>query len=300
MNRNQTPLIAFHPSFSSFRSARLHVVLIFLALSVWAFTAPGPSQAEEQVVRIRIVNRNVEEILPLVRPLVSPAGFISADARSNSLIVIDETPSIRRIESLVQELDQPVPQLKIVVRFENQADAERLSAEANARVEAGKTNVTIGSREEEGADVQLDAGQNRTQRASEATIIVRSGSSAYIASGYDLPYPERWRDLAHRTGHAPTTTVFRSVETGYDVRPVLMGKMVQIDITPRLGYQDDRARRHQIRFAEATTQIMAPLGQWVVFGASANQRSELNARIMSAGRYSTAENLTMRLKVTLD
>jgi len=278
----------------------LYRVLFCLAVALWSFLSPGSACAEEQVVRIRIVNRTAEEILPLVSPMISPQGFISADARSNSLIVIDQTASIRRVLNLVQQLDQPVAQLKIVVRFENQADAERLAAEANARIEAGKTDVTIGSREDEGLDVQVDAGQTRQQRGIESTIIVRSGSRAYIASGYDLPHPERWQDLAHRSGHATAATEFRSVETGYEVHPVLMGKMVQIDITPRLSYMDGRARSGQIRFSEATTQIMAPLGQWVVFGASANQRSELNTRILSAGRYHTSENLTMRIKVTLE
>ena len=276
------------------------VLLCLAVVAMCACLVPESAVAEEQVVRIRIVNRNAEEILPLVSPMISPQGFISADARSNSLIVIDQTASIRRILNLVQELDQPVAQLKIVVRFENQADAERLAAEANARIEAGKADVTIGSREDEGLDVRTDAGQTRQQRGSEATIIVRSGSLAYIASGYDLPYPERWQDLAHRTGHAATTTVFRKVETGYEVHPVLMGKMVQIDITPRLSYMDGRARHGQIRFSEATTQIMAPLGQWVVFGTSADQRSELNTRILSAGRYRSSENLTMRIRVTLE
>lgn len=270
----------------------------FLVWAVWGQLAT----AQETVEQIRLRNRHVSEILPAARPLVSPNGFISADQRSNSLIVVDNPAAIARIRKLVHKLDQAVPRLKIIVRYENANAAEEREARAAAAVETDRTRVAIGDDrgKEEGLDAEISEGRRQGQRQSEYMIRVRSGSTAYIEAGYDVPQRERWQDLSRRYGHIPERVVFRRVASGYDIRPVLLDDQVRIEILPRISYFDDRGRNQKIHFTQAATTIFAPLGEWVDIGGVMGGKREVNRQILADSQHAAGKDLTMRLKVTID
>ncbi len=277
---------------------RLPLLIGFLVWAVFSHQAT----AQETVAQIRLHNRHVSEVLPAARPLVSPNGFISADRRSNSLIVVDNPAAIARIRNLVQKLDQAVPRLKIRVRYENATSAEDRENRAAAAVETGRTRVAVGDDDgkAEGFDTEIAEGRRQGQRQSEYVIRVRSGSTAYIEAGYDVPQRERWRDLSRRYGHIPETVVFRRVASGYDIRPVLLDDQVRIEILPRISYWDDRGRDRKIHFAQAATIIFAPLGEWVDIGGVMGGKREVNRQILADSQHATGKRLTMRLKVTID
>jgi type II secretory pathway component GspD/PulD (secretin) len=277
------------------------VLLAIAALVAWA-AHPPDLRAQEKVVQIRLSHRHVSEILPLTKPLVSPGGFISADQRTNSLIIIDNPTVIARIRHLVQELDQAVPLLKIRVRYENTEVETQHDASASAQVESGNTTVAVGKqpRAEEGVEAELNAGRGKIQRQSEYVIRVRSGSTAYIETGYDVPHRERWQALSHRYGYVPETVVFQRVGSGYNIRPVLVGDQVRIEIVPRINYFDNRGRDQKIQFAEAATTLFAPLGDWVDIGGVLGGHREINRQILSDSQHTADNRLTMRLMVTID
>jgi len=259
-----------------------------------------PARASEAVVQIRIVHRDASDMLTIVQPLISPNGYISADVASNSLIVIDNPAHIERIKQLVSRIDQPVPQLKILVQYGRQETAKDQSASARGKIEAGDATIEVGEKKKEGIDVKLSSDERRRHDQGEYTVIVRSGSTAYINSGSDVPYPERWANLSHKHGHIHRPVTFKKVDTGYDVRPVLMGNNVQIEITPHISYISQRGIRQPIRFAEAATRLNVPLGKWVEVAGTNTSYQEINNEILGAGRASGDSQLTMRLMVTLN
>lgn len=261
--------------------------------------APSPG-AQEKVVQIRIVHRDVTDMLTIVKPLVSPYGYISADVPSNSLIVIDDPAAVAKIQALVSEIDQPVAQLKIRVRYGYQKSRKEQSVEVEGRVEIGDVTVGTGDKTEEGLDATVSSGRRDLQDRGEYTIVVRSGNTAFIRSGYDVPYPQRWSQLSHRHGHISYPVTFLKVDTGYDVRPVLVGKIVQIDITPRISYVGRHGLSHPVRFAEAATRVHAPLGEWIDIGGIDSQYEEIHRQILSEGRDTGNTQLRMRLMVTLN
>ena len=268
---------------------------------VWVLYSPMAT-AQETVEQIRLHHRHVSEILPAARPLISPNGFISADQRSNSLIVVDNPAAIARIRNLVQQLDQEVPRLKILVRYENADVTEEREARAAAAAESGRTRVEVGDDrgKGEGLEADISEGRRQGQRQSEYVIRVRSGSTAYIEAGYDVPQRERWQDLSRRYGHIPDTVVFRRVASGYDIRPVLLGDQVRIEIFPRISYLDNRGRDQKIHFAQAATTIFAPLGEWVDIGGVMGGKREVNRQILADSQHAAGKNLSMRLRVTID
>lgn len=234
----------------------------------------------------------------MVRPLVSKYGFVSADIPSNSLIIIDHPAYVDQVRKFVARIDQPVPELKILVQYDYQDRDREQSASASGSIEAGDATIGVGPGKTEGIDVEVSSQERDRRSRSDYAVIVRSGSTAYIRSGYDVPYPERWVDLSHKHGHTGRSVTFKKVDTGYDVRPVLAGGTnVLIEITPRISYVDKRGARQPIRFAEAATRLNVPLGEWVeIAGADASQQ-EIHREILGAERSSGGRRLTMRLMV---
>ena len=82
------------------------------------------------------------------------------------------------------------------VRREIVGDEGDDPATVEGRLEAGDVTVGTGKRRQEGIDVGLSAQSGRQQDRGTYTILVRSGTTAFISSGYDVPYPERWARLA--------------------------------------------------------------------------------------------------------
>jgi type II secretory pathway component HofQ len=256
------------------------------------------AQSSEEVTQIRITHRDVNEMLTIVKPLVSQYGFISADVPSNSLIVIDNPAHIKRIRELVARIDQPVPQLKIRVQYGFRNTKREQAVSARGKVEIGDATIGVGKKKDEGVDIDLSSDERQRQHNSEYTVMVRSGSTAYISSGYDVPYPERWSRLSRKHGHIRRPVTFKKVDTGYDIRPVLVGNNVQIEIMPHISYLDPRGLRKPIRFAEAATQLVVPLGQWVEITGTTARQQEINREILGAGTASGEDELSMRLMVT--
>jgi len=273
-----------------------HLSILWIALSVGYLA--GVARASEEVVQIRIVHRDANDMLTIVQPLISQYGFISADTASNSLIVIDQPANVRRVQQLVSQIDQPVPQLKIRVQYGRQETSTDQSVATRGKIKVGDATVAVGNKKKEGIDVELSADESQRQDQGEYTVIVRSGSTAYISSGYDVPYPERWARLSHKHGHIQRPVTFKKVDTGYDVRPVLMGNNVQIEITPHISYINPRGLRQPIRFAEAATRLNVPLDQWVEIAGTSASTQEINRQILGGGRASSDSQLSMRLMVT--
>jgi hypothetical protein len=205
---------------------------------------------------------------------------------------------VNRIRALVSRIDQPVPQLKIQVQYGYQDTHQDQSASVRGKVEVGDATIGIGDKKSEGIDVALSAGERQRQDKGDYIVMVRSGSTAYICSGYDVPYPERWSELSHKHGHTRRPVTFKKVDTGYDVRPVLAGNTVQVEITPHISYVNARGLRQPIRFAEAATRLNVPLGKWVEIAGSNTGYQEIYNQILGAGRTSGNEQLSMRLMVT--
>jgi hypothetical protein len=273
---------------------------ILIPMILFAILAAGvlPAAASEEVVQIRITHRDATEILSIAQPLVSPYGFISADVPSNSLIVIDQPAVVERIRALVSRIDQPVPQLKIRVQYGYDDTRQSRSASIEGQAEVGDATIAIGDTASEGIEAEISSGSGQRQSRGDYIVMVRSGSSAYIRSGYDVPYPERWLRLSRKYGHIKHPVTFKRVDTGYDVRPVLVGEMVQIEITPRISYLNAKGLKQPIRFAEAATRLNVPLGQWVEIAASNDETQEVYSQILGAGHTSGGEHLSMRLMVT--
>jgi hypothetical protein len=259
-----------------------------------ALTVASASHAAVEVISLRY--RNASEVLPLAKSMLSPEGKISADDRTNSLIIVDSEETVARVKQALAAIDTPVRQATVRVRFQESAAREERSVSGGGRVSGDNWSVSAGRgrRRGDGLDVQVQDRSINRSGGSEYFINVLSGSWAYIRIGQDVPYSAYWVDLCRRHGR---TVVYRRIETGFDVKPVVRETLAEVEIVPRISEMGSSGSSGVERFAEAVTRFHVPLGQWVTIGGSDQSTSEVVRAILEAGSIRQSSVLSIQFMV---
>jgi general secretion pathway protein D len=83
-------------------------------------TQDGPDQGEELITRVISVDDTpVEELVPVLRPLVPQYGHLAAVGSANALIISDHMDNIRRIEAILGQIDGAESEEVEVIDLEN-------------------------------------------------------------------------------------------------------------------------------------------------------------------------------------
>ena len=227
--------------------------------------------------------RTAAEALPMVQPLLSPEGRAVADARTNALLVVDDEETIQRVREFLQGFDKLGKQVRIRVRFDESGARERTSVEGRARASGEDWSVSAGRpMRKDGVEVRVQDRSRTQQGSSEFFVTVVSGSAAYIMVGQDILYTQRWVELTRRYARITESVTIQRIETGFEVMPVILKDHVDIEITPRITHGGPGLR--VIHFTEASTRLMAPIGQWVTMGGASQQSNEVIKAVLEAGR----------------
>jgi len=250
-----------------------------------------------ETVRIPIKYRVASEVLPLVKGLLSPTGEAVVDEMTNSLFITDNEKTIQKIRAFLPEVDVMGRQVRIRVKFQeiHLAGDRSLSAEGSVSGNGWKVSKDRSKQGDFTIDVRNES--SLKHRSSESFVSVISGSAAYIVAGEDIPYRERWIYLSRRYAKLVDTVVFRRVETGFDVRPVVAGNIAHIDITPRISYVSSEGEEGTIHFTSTQTRLSVPLGQWVSIGGTSGKENEVLNAILESGSGDRNSSLSISLLV---
>jgi type II secretory pathway component GspD/PulD (secretin) len=251
----------------------------------------GSSLAEVAIIKVDY--REAADLLPMVKTLLSPDGKASLDERTNSIIVIDTSASIAKIQAFVARMDKPAEQVKVRFRFQETSRSTDRDISTSGRISGAHGSVTIGGAEEEGVHVRAHDSRSQHRGQTESFISVMSGSSAYIWVGREIPFTQRWVYLTHTYAHEVETVQFQRVETGFEVKPVVAGDRVHIEIVPRISSLE----RGVVRLTEASTKVTVLRGQWVTIGGTSEQSNEAIRDILSTGSSSSNSTLSLSLMV---
>lgn len=259
------------------RSFFVALGLLFFLAGAWA----NPCAAETLFYPMQY--RTAAEAVPMVQSLLSPEGRAIADSRTNALLVVDDEETIQRVRDFLQGFDQLGKQARIRVRFDESIVRERTSVEGKARASGEDWSVSAGKpMKGDGVEVRLQDRSRTQQGSSEFFVTVVSGSAAYIMVGRDILYTERWADLSRRYAKITESVTIQRMETGFEVTPVFLKDHADVEIIPRISHG---GRGPQvIRFTEASTRLVAPIGQWVAIGGASRQSNEVIRAVLEAGR----------------
>jgi len=254
--------------------------LLFTLLCV-SFLWPASSFAATAMIPMQY--RTAAEALPMVQQLLSPEGRAVADGRTNALLVVDSEETIQRVREFLEGFDKLGKQARIRVRFDESGARERTSVEGRARASGEDWSVGVGKpMTKDGVDVRLQDRSRTQQGSSEFFVTVVSGSPAYIMVGQDILYSRLWVDLTRRYARITESVTIQRIETGFEVKPVILKDHADVEITPRISHGGPGSR--VIHFTEASTRLVAPMGQWVTIGGTSQQSNEVIRAVLEAGR----------------
>ena len=265
--------------------SRKKKISLAFVLGILAFfmAVAAASQCRAETLVYPMQYRTAAEAVPMVQSLLSPGGRAVADARTNALLVVDDEETIHRVREFLLGFDKLGKQARIRVRFDESGVRERTSVEGRARASGEDWSVSAGKpMRKDGVEVRVQDRSRSQQGSSEFFITVVSGSGAYIMVGQDILYTERWVDLTRRYARVTESVTIQRIETGFEVMPVILKDHADVEIIPRISYGGPNSR--VVRFAEASTRLVAPIGQWVTIGGASQQSNEVIRAVLEAGR----------------
>ncbi len=274
-----------------------HLAVLLLLPCLLLLLAASARGGEVFVYKMKY--RVAEELLPSVSAVLSPEGRVSVDARTNSLVIIDEPESLAQVKALLATQDVRQANIEITVETLTQRDLDALHAEIDWAYRSGGWQIgTIPAMVPSGGFTGLataGADRERGTRRAVQTVTVMNNGSAEISTGHEVPFTDVFYHYAHGHGHLGTSTHWVSVDTGFSVHARTIGTdRILLTLTPwmrNLG-PDGNA----IQFSEASTQIEVKEGESAVLGSSARERNEALAGIFrGSARVKEGENTFLRV-----
>jgi hypothetical protein len=230
-----------------------------------ACAASGALFAQQSLEIIALRHRTVDQVLPVLQPLLEPGGTLSG---SRGQLFLRASPAnVAEIRRALDAIDLPSRRLQISVRLDDLQDRERRAVGASGSIGSGGTRVDITA-----ADSRRSAGERVDQR-----LQVLEGGRAAIFTGQSRPYQDR--DLA----------------SGFEVVPRLAGGNVVLEIFQQR--ETPGARPGSIQGQRLSTTVTTRLGEWTEIGGATSDAARDDRGIASSTRARAAESRRVWIKV---
>jgi hypothetical protein len=261
-------------------AGRRHVLLAALLLPL--------ATAAQEIEVIELRHRAAGELLPLLQPLVEPGGALTG--RGYQLLLRASPSNRRQVRELLRTLDVPARQLVITVR-------QDLVDERSRAVRGADGSLVVGTRGVDGT-ARLQAGDARsvTTQGAEQRVLVREGSSAYIAIGTAMPMTFRqWVATPQGVTEVRGTAYYDAV-TGFHARPTLAGGEVTLELSP----EQSTVVAGAIDRAQLSTTVRGRLGEWIAVGGADSSREAQASGTLGTDRAAQSASRGAWVKVELD
>jgi len=233
---------------------------------------------ELEIIKVR--NRPVMEIFPVVQQLVSSKGRVSADRFANVLVVVDDPTTLATIIRIVKELDQVMPQVSVTFRYQEAGERE---GQLGTGVMLPQGGVTLSTR--------------KSRAMKQLMVRSSSGSPAYLSVGRNIVFDNFWMAVFRKHGVAYIKSKkMRRIETGIEVTATVFGNQVELMLLPRISF----IKEDVIYFREAALKLSVVPGRWTAIGAMADQQREMLRAVVLGTTTRRNEKMFMEVLVRLE
>ena len=288
---------------------------IMLAL-IGLFVA-GPGSAAQLVTEvIPLRHRGLEEIIPVVQPLVPAPGTVTG--MNNQLVVRTTPDNLQAIKDVLSKLDAPTRRLLISVRQGRWHDLRLYLADNSGSYRNGDTVASAGKsvRVGRGVDSSVEGDGNRrlnsrvySSRGRDDEVGVQriqavEGQEAFVQTGKSVPVADRyyhgWRGSSGPGGgwRGSGSVRYKDVPTGFYVVPRINGDGT---VTLAVGAHSSRESRRsgsKFEFQSANTVVTGRLGEWMLVGGSEDDPTFSGKGTTFSTRRDANINHAIILKVT--
>ncbi len=147
-----------------------------------------PNNEQEITYIVTLEHASVNELLPIVRPLLPPTAHIAPHAGSNTIILTDRANNIRRILALIHRMDKEQASQEIHIVYLKHANAQKLSGVISQLAGSLNSNDAAQGKPVQQTLVQVDEGLN--------ALILRTNQKDYpifqaLIDQLDVERPEK-------------------------------------------------------------------------------------------------------------
>ena len=87
-------------------------------------TASVSSSGDYQTLIIPLINRSTEEVLPMIKPITGRQSHLSSIPSINSIIIVDRSSNVQRINDLIKDLDKNNAAKISIIKLKNLSSIE--------------------------------------------------------------------------------------------------------------------------------------------------------------------------------
>ena len=255
----------------------------------------GPLLAQQGLEVLSLQHRSVEEVLPVLRPLVEPGGSLSGV--NNQLFLRASERNRAEIRKALAAMD--VPARRLVIRVAT--DLSQTEQYRGGRVQGslGNDRVRIGNADTGGSNqVRAQVYDSRSATAGGGTQMVQTvdGGRAYIQVGTSLAVPMRQVVLGPGGAVVSEIVEYRDVGRGFYAEPRVRGDRVSVDISQQ---SDAPGRRGDasIQVQRLSTTVSGRLGEWLQLGGTGQDASSRRQGTLSLSTSEVRESRGIWLMV---
>ena len=308
-------LTLYHTNFAKLlqATAQIHQLYQWHKDGIYYLSAQQPEDKNKEnsdnypLITMKLHYAKVKEVLKAITEgqgrLLSEKGSISADERSNTLLIKDKEEQLVKIKRMIKSLDQPIKQIAIEARIVtmNQQSLKELgvrwgilnstgahykvagSLEANnvenigqqLNVNFGATSATAASAAFQIAkvsgrllDLELSAleQENAVEIIANPKLLTTNKQSASIKQGTELPY------VLTNEKNGTQEVQFKEAVLGLEVTPhIAQNNQILLDLVitqnaPGASVSYGKGEVVAIEKQEINTQVLAQTGETVVLG----------------------------------
>ena len=232
--------------------------LLTVTIALWI----GLAGAQQMEV-IELQSKSVEQVLPVLIPLVEPGGTLTG---MNNQLFLRASPRNRaEIKKALAALDKPTRRLIIRTSQNRENESNAQGVEASGQVVLGSTRRS---------SAQAQVWSTKSVRGENAGQMVQTveGGQAFIQIGRSLPIPMRQAVIGPGGAIVSETVVYKDVSSGFYAVPHLNGQRVTIEISQQADSVAS-VRSGTISTQRLSTTVSGQLGEWIALGGGGRQAS---------------------------
>lgn len=258
-------------------------ILLTAILACWLSFAC----AQQELEIIELKGKTVEQILPVLRPLLEPGATLSG--MNNQLFLRASARNRREIRQALQAIDRPARQVLIRVSQQREAESDRRGLSAQGEVVLGTTRRS---------SVDARVWDSRTTRRDSGGQMVRAqeGSPAFIQVGHSLPLPMRQIVVTPAGTILSETVVYQDVGQGFYAVPRLNGNLVTLDISQQADLPGQYGRG-STNTQRISTTVSGHLGEWIELGGAGQQVTQQQGGSWNSSTREVNEQRSVWLRV---
>ncbi len=259
-----------------------------------------------KIETIPMNNRPVEDVIPVLRPLVVEGGTVTG---INNKLIIKTTPSnLKQIKEVLAQIDNAPRRLIISVKQDVGGNVSTRESELSGRYgtggvkiespDSGQGGTVIQGQDSDGNVIryrQLET-QSQGQDRNVFRVQVLEGNPAFINTGQSVPIPNQ---TAYVTGSGVVVqdgVEYHDVSSGFYVLPRLQGDNVTLLIAPHLSrISPNQTGIFDIQNVETTAS--GRLGEWIHIGSISQDYNNERKRNLKDTKQRGQEHRNVLVKV---